>query len=157
MDANRTRAIAEVVGITAIVASLLLLTYELNQSNRLATANAIHDLVQNYNQINVQILSDPEVAELYMMLRNPDQEYTGINLERVQAIAQHQVNNWDWINAAYREGLISRPTYETNIKGAVLNLQRYPGLKPYVASIIETYPSPTGSDIQRALLEASQH
>ena len=146
----------EIIGIVAVVLSLLLLSYELNQSNRVTTASSIRDLLQNYNDLNLLILEDESIAELFVSLKSREvTDHTEVEKERIQAAMHQMVNTWDMINAAHREGLIPRSTYENNIKEARRQLQEYPGMKPYILAILEGLRVPE-SEIQAALVEEAR-
>ena len=62
----------ELVGIIAVVLSLLLVAYEVRQSNRIAQATTTYEIGRDVNQFNELGYSDPEFAALLVNLRDPE-------------------------------------------------------------------------------------
>jgi hypothetical protein len=66
-----TRGTVELVGIVAMILSLLLVAYEVRQSNRIAEATTTYEIGRDVNQSNELGYSDPEFAALLVNLRIP--------------------------------------------------------------------------------------
>ncbi|MCZ6656642.1 MAG: hypothetical protein O7C67_05050 [Gammaproteobacteria bacterium] len=158
MEPKNWRTIAETIGIASLIFSLILVAWELNQANSLARTNVIFDFLSQHNEMHLQVASDPEMARLVSLLEDPNGGELGrVDAVRAKAIAERMVNIWDSIQVAYREGIISKQTYDVNIQDVRVNLERFPGLKPYIAFFVESYQIPGRqlNEIQRAVLEAS--
>ncbi len=66
----RRRGLAEVVGVLAVVASLLFPGYEIRQSNQIARSTITYGLASNVSEIHQTIWSNPEIAVLHVKVRD---------------------------------------------------------------------------------------
>ncbi|MEO0853597.1 MAG: hypothetical protein AAFY15_08855, partial [Cyanobacteria bacterium J06648_11] len=71
----------------AVVVSLLLLAYEVRQSNRIAQATTTYEISRDVNQFNELGYSNPQFAALLLNLGNPDFEPTGVEALQIRLLA----------------------------------------------------------------------
>jgi hypothetical protein len=107
MKSKHWRALAEVIGVISIVVGLLLVAWEIRQANKIARAEVVMNLAEQYNQFNSARFESPEVAELSNMLLNPDQfEISDVDRSRMAGAAWHFGNILWSAQAAYDNGLL---------------------------------------------------
>lgn len=102
----------EVIGLGAVVISLLFVAYEIRQANRIASGTTSYEMSRNYMSINELILSNPEVAELLSRRDSVDFEPNPTQKTQLQAFAHRLLNQWTSIEEAYDQGLVSERSYQ---------------------------------------------
>ena len=66
------RNIAEGIGLVALVLSLLVVAYEVRQSNRIAQSTITYEIGRDINEFNTLAYSDPEFAKFLIELRDTE-------------------------------------------------------------------------------------
>jgi hypothetical protein len=75
-------AIAELVGATAVVVTLIYLSFQLKQNTKSVNSNNSNTLMQGFNQVNTAVFSNPAVAQIL---------YSGLDApEQLSSVEQHQ-------------------------------------------------------------------
>ncbi len=93
---TKWRSIGEAVGLSAVVISVALLGWELNQVNRLTQAIEEREILQLYNDLNLSMASDPEFGAFNAMLASEDgNELTDTEHERALSLVMWQRNVWE--------------------------------------------------------------
>jgi hypothetical protein len=157
MDTSRVRVFAEVVGLTAVVASLGLLTWEVNQSNSLAKANVYADVGRDYNEYNVLMASNGEVAELFVRLKNEEVELTEVEVQRTLGIGSWNRNAWNSTERAYLEGWIPQDKYQSTLNDIAFTVKQWPGMKPYLRMLVEELGKGTDlTMVEQKILELTE-
>ena len=122
------RETIELVGIVAVVLSLLLVAYEVRQSNRIAQATTTYEIGRDVNQFNELGYSDPEFAELLVKLRDREFEPSAVEGMRVRLIANRFVNLWAIQEKAYENGLLSDAQFAMTQADVRTVLEVFPAL-----------------------------
>ena len=110
--ANKLSRYFELIGLCAVVISLLFVAYEIRQANRIASGTTSYEMSRNYMSINELILSNPEVAELLSRRDSVDFEPNPTQKTQLQAFAHRLLNQWTSIEEAYDQGLVSERSYQ---------------------------------------------
>ena len=102
------RVAAEAVGIIALLASLVFLALEINQSNKIAIASVSYDILSDYNEYHRQVLADPEVAEFISRLTKVDDTtLSPADEARAHAFVTIFINLWFVIQTAHDNGQLT--------------------------------------------------
>ena len=129
----------EVIGVLAIVVSLLFVAYQIRQANRIATGAATIEIQHMQGDLVSTFLNEPELADLGVKLATNDQSLTPKEIQLAMAYGQKYFVVWDAIEAANANSLISSRTYGI-YDGQVEDLiRRFPGLIPYMLNILEAW------------------
>lgn len=136
MKQRHWRELVEIVGVVAIVASLLLLAAEVRQSNRIATARAEVELTAAFNLLQARRATNSDFAKLFPKLESPEAHLTtATDASQIRGIAWHYVNALWSVHTAYENGLLSRDRREHYVSAFASTLQRWPGLAPHYVQI----------------------
>ena len=101
------RSLAEIIGVVSIVVGLILVALEIRQSNNIAKAEIVFNLAEQYNQFNTARFENSEVAQLSLMMQNPDDfEIAEIDASRIAGAAWHFANILWSSQIAYDNGLL---------------------------------------------------
>ena len=74
MNVARFKPLLEIVGVVAIIVSLLLLTYELKRANEIAEAEATSTVYEMANQMIVVIVSDQRIRQTFLKTYSDNSE-----------------------------------------------------------------------------------
>ena len=127
------KQIIEIVGLIAVVFSLLFLSFEIRQSNKIATASAEGETREWAREVRTRIAENPEYASLMLKLRNDNNELSPLEEERAYAHAVQYISVWSQANAAFENGVLSDYSFGINLRDIGLNMSRYPGLVKFFA------------------------
>lgn len=131
MNSDRIRQFIEVAGFTAVVASLLLVAYQILQSNRLAEASTLYEIVRDINQFNDMVLTNPSIADLLAALERPDFAPSATEERQAQALADRMLNVWVVQEVAYRNGLFDETQFAITRDDVIVAINDLPGLIPF--------------------------
>ena len=156
--AKKWDRMTEVVGFSAVVVTMGLLVFELNQANRLAEAIEERELLEAYNELNLSMATDPEFADFFVSMRLADQ--TGLSpqdQERAIALAFYLRNVWDAVAREYELGIVSQRRYELALVDVRSWTQDYPKFRPFLRAVVKPF-SEIGKvgEIDKAILEATE-
>jgi len=145
----------EVVGLSAVVISLGLLTWELNQANSLAKANVYSDIGQHYNEFNLLLGGSGEFAEILARLTEEDVELSDVDVQRAIGIANWHRTAWNSAERAYLEGWISEGKYQATLSDIAFTVEQWPKLKPYLRLMVESLGKEMTA-VEREILEVTE-
>ena len=130
------RSWTEAIGLVGVIVSMALLTWQLNQANSVARFTAGTEVMRHYNEINLQVASDPDLAELLTVLS--DKEVALSKAQRHQAIslAYWLKNCWGNAELAFREGWISRSSFQSTLNDVPDWVEESPGLGPVLREVV---------------------
>ncbi len=123
------RTLAEIIGVLSIVTGLLLVAWEIRQANKIARAEIVQTLSQQYNEFNQARFESAEVAELSLMLMRPeDYSLSEIDKSRISGVAWHFGNIFWSAQVAHDSGLLSRQDLMIYQSQLAWMLKNMPGL-----------------------------
>ena len=134
-----TKDYLELTGITAIIISLLFVTLEIRQSNRIALSQSETDFRSRVIEIQSRVIENDDIAAALVKMRSEDAQLTPEENEKIYVWAISLQSNWKSVSAAFENGLVSQSTMNTILEAPTVNISKYPGLKPYFRQISEEY------------------
>ena len=145
----------ELIGMGAVVASLLLVAYEVRQSNRIAQATTTYEIGRDVNEFNTLGYSDPEFTKLLLKLRDKDYQPDDIEALQIQLLANRFVNLWTIQEKAYRNGLLSAAQFDHTRKDVITVMTVFPALVQPLRGVFEYQPGLRDSEVLEPLLANS--
>ena len=130
---------AETVGITAVVLSLGMVAWELQQSNSLARANVHSDINQQLNELNLETADNEDFARFLSLLRSEHSELSETDYERAQGLGFFLRNIWIHSERAFEEGWISENKFNAQLNDIDWTAETWPGLKPHMMRITKFF------------------
>lgn len=158
MTNNHWRELVEIVGVVGIVAAMILIAAQLRESNRIAEAQAGMQLElqlrERFDILNIERMSEPNVAKLFPKLESPDAHLiTATEASQIRGIAWHEINNLRSVQRAYAKGLIRRKIRDIYVADFANTLQTWPGIRPHYADIYENLDSIQGAEEFAAIVD----
>jgi hypothetical protein len=136
MTNRHWRELLEIVGIVAIVASLLLLTTEIRQSNRIAAAQTPLQIAAAFDELHLARAVNPDFAKLFPKLEAPEAHLTtATEISQIRGIAWHYFTVLWSVQNAYENGLLNRETLDRYIAEFAYILERWPGIRSHFVDI----------------------
>ena len=151
------RTAAEAAGIVALLASLIFLAMEINQSNKIAIASIQYDILSDFNEYHREVLADLEIAEFISKLKRADD----IPLSPAEKVRAHAfvtifINIWYVIHTAHENGQLTDDTYQAYVQDAHSTLLAYPRAVPYFKESIQSAPSLIDLEIFQPIFVANE-
>ena len=125
----------------AVVLSLLVVAFELRQSNRIAIGNAELAVSALNAEVNRVIFESDEIDELYVKLTSRAPNLNPEEQQKAIQIAYLQLNRWFASERSFNNGLISEASFLIEMDDVAVLFQRLPGLAPILIDIFESYPT----------------
>lgn len=152
MHRSHLREAVEIVGVVSIVASLLLVAWEVRQSNQIAETEVVLRLADQFNEIHESRVNSPEVAKLYPKLTSPQSHLiTATENSQMEGLAWRYVNIFAAAQIAYDNGVMSREHFDRYITGAESLVKAYPGLHPHLIAVGARLPGIRSMEVMRPL------
>lgn len=130
----------EVMGVLAVIASLLFLAYEIRQSNQIARSTITFELGNNISELNEIVWTNPEVAALHVRARDPAYIPTETEAEMLRAEARRFMNVWGTVEIAYRNGHQTRAQFDILLDDVQDVLERLPAAHQIWKRELQKYP-----------------
>jgi len=140
INRKAVRDTVELVGIIAVVLSLLLVAYEVRQSNRIAQATTTYEIGRDVNHFNELGYSDPKFAALLVKLRDPEFKPSRVEAMQVRLLANRFMNLWTIQEKAYRNGLLSDVQFAMTKADVVTVMGAFPALIEYWKYVLRDQP-----------------
>ena len=145
--------VAELVGLVAVVLSLLLVAFEMRQSNRIAQATTTYEIGRDVNSFNELGYSSGEFAELLLGLTKRDFEPTEIQALQSSLLAHRFINIWTIQEKAYRNGLLTEQQFEATKNDVLTVMNAFPGLRHNWKSVFAVQPALKEQEVLAPLLK----
>ena len=140
MKQRHWREMVEIVGVLSIVASVLLLAWEVKQSNYIAKAEIEMQLAEMANQIHQARATDTDFAKLFAKIDNPENQlFTATDQSQIRGLTLHYINLYSAIQSAFDKGFIDQlglDSYKADINHL---LETHPALTKYFIEIYVDY------------------
>jgi CRP-like cAMP-binding protein len=134
----------EFVGAIAVVATLGYLAVQIRQNTRSNSISRGDTARQRIMDINEQVVSNNELAQLVAQCRSPDlRDLTPADEERVERFAQLYLAAFAGIERAYQDSELSRQQFDTFCDEFRRVVLTYPALMKRMQNIVQHF-GPTG-------------
>ncbi len=154
MTRERLKDIAEIIGILAIVASLLFLGFEIQQSNRIAVASTEIGIRNSYSEFNRGLYTGSDVAEVMARAQRPDAEWTEAENLKVLLLVSDLLNVWMSVETACQNDLAPESTCAELHDDIRAFIGMFPGTRPMWQYFVESYPSLADTEVRRTINRA---
>lgn len=130
---NHLKEIVEIVGVVSIVASLLLVAWEIRQTNRITGTEIVLELSDQYNEIQRDRATMPQFAKLYPKLKSPESHLvTATESSQMEGLAARYLEVFMSAQIAYDDGVMGRIRFQRFMDNAKTIVDSYPGLHTYL-------------------------
>ena len=152
MKYRHWREMVEIIGVISIVAAILLLAWEVKQTNQIAgeIANAEMEMRLSllYNEIHQARATDADFAKLFPKLENPEKHLlTATDLSQIRGLTWHYINIYWAAQTAYDNGLLDEDRLNARKADVSRTLDNYPALRAHFIDIYKTQPFLQGKEM----------
>jgi hypothetical protein len=131
------KAIAELTGITAVVASLVFVGYEIRQNTSQLRTDGARSVTEMVNQLNAGIISDATLTEIVEKGEQDFESLDEIERRQFESFQFARLNIADYIMDLEREG-VSDLNFRY-VDYVVRDFNNKPGLQAFIQAHAETY------------------
>jgi hypothetical protein len=131
------KAIAELTGITAVVASLVFVGYEIRQNTSQLRTDGARSVTEMVNQLNAGIFSDATLTEIVEKGEQDFESLDEIERRQFESFQFARLNIADYIMDLEREG-VSDLNFRY-VDYVVRDFNNKPGLQAFIQAHAETY------------------
>ena len=146
--------VAEIIGIGAIVASLLFLAFEIQQSNRIAIASTEIGIRNGYSEFNRGLYTSSNAAEVMSQARSVDVEWTDAEELQALMVVTDIFNVWLSVQTACENDLAEETTCAELGDDIRTFVGYFPGAREMLTFLLESYPTLSGTYVHATLREA---
>lgn len=137
-----------------VIVSLLFLAFEINQSTKATIAAAGDSVVDGYNNLNLSVISDPQVARVFMVgLYKPD-KLTDVEAVQFAMWLRSLVNQHLRVRRLTELGLFSNTERLSDVE-QLAEIMSTPGGKQFIQSN-KIFPNDLWEDMQPFLGQESK-
>ena len=147
--------LGEFVGAIAVVVTLGYLAVQVRQNTRSNYISRGDTARRRIMDINEQVVSNDELAQLVAQCRSPDlHDLTPADEERIERFAQLYLAAFAGIERAYQESELSREQFDTFCDEFQRVVSKYPGLVKRMQNIVHHFgPTGPGYEVYKPLFE----
>lgn len=149
-----TTKLLEIVGIFAVIISMIFVAYEIRQSNKIATATMTNDVLNQISESNQLLLENEDLLDMIVSFTDNNLELTAAETFRADLLISMLVGPIIAAEEAYRNGVLPRSVIDTLKLNAPLTATSLPGWTELWKEHIEHSAEMKDSEIGRAILEA---
>jgi hypothetical protein len=111
MNWDAVSAIAEVVGVIAIVVSLIYVSIQIKQNTKVARAATRQAISESTENLGVDLIGNGEIAEIFVKHLS-GKELSPVENLRLQARCYRDMQHWENIHYQFNEGLVSEDQWD---------------------------------------------
>ena len=154
MNIQDLGSIGELVAALATIATLLYLSLQIRQTNRISRSVVVSELQQKYIDFYNVILGNDEFAELLARLTNPDYK-AGSEAEnqKLETLSMLLYSIWFSAQTSFDLGQFDEKTYKAYCEDVEARLEQWPAMKPYFMQSASRYPSTANQLIYRPIFK----
>ena len=136
-------AMGEILGAIAVLSTLVYLAIQVRRSNELARFTSSRDILNQYNDLNRMVTSDPSLRAALMK----HGELNADEKEQTYNFAMMFCNVWMSIQIAYDNDQVEQEFYAAGAKDLMVELDRWPNFRAGVQQWLDNYPENHHMDI----------
>jgi hypothetical protein len=118
LNLKKSALLAEICSAVAVVASLIFVGFQVRQSNYLAESEAIINLGQSMNELQISVAGDVALSELLAKAYESQEDLNVSETYRLDAWVLGWLNIYDSSWMAYDRGIIQLTAYQEYMDGA---------------------------------------
>ena len=135
-------ALGEIFGALAVVATLVYLSSQIRQTNRIAKSSVNSELMQKYTDFLNDILTSQEVGELSTRLTDPGYVASSdLERQQIKAFTNCLMNIWFSAESSFTEGQMEASLYKIYCEDVSVRLKQWPAIRVYAVEMLESYPN----------------
>ncbi len=143
--------VAEAIGIASVVFSLLVVAYEIRQTNQIAIVTAEIELRNNYSALNELMAADTELTALLVRLADPEYQTTPAEDIRLRSFAFRFLNIWIASEIAFQNGMLPEPSFQIVLDDVVFGMKNFPSFHRYYQEILDNFTGWSGTEVVKTI------
>ena len=141
----------EAVGVVSVVISLLIVAYEIRQTNKIAIVTAEIELRNNYSELNEFMATDHELAELLVRIADAEYQTSAAEHLRVRRFCFRNLNIWIASEIAFDNDMLPPSSFQIVLDDISHILRTAPYMHHYFMEILDNYPGWSKTKVVKAI------
>ena len=141
----------EAVGVVSVVISLLIVAYEIRQTNKIAIVNAEIELRNNYSELNEFAATD-HVAGLLSRIADPEYQTSAAEDIQLRSLCFRNLNIWIASEIAFENDMLPQSSFQI-VLDDISFTRTAPYLHRFYAEILDNYPGWSKTKVVKAIEE----
>ena len=112
MKLSEWAQVGEVVGMVAVVLSLLLVVYSIDQNTQALRGSNVNILFERHAELTSHFIADPSMAEILVKMRQPDRQLTEVEAVRWEKYRLNLLDIWAMAWGRQRQSLLTDEGWE---------------------------------------------
>jgi hypothetical protein len=108
--------ISQIVGVVAVLASLIFVGLQIRQNTRALKATSHHAVTDSFNAINTLILSDPKVARLWRLAITGSQDLNEDERTSADFMLLANMRIFETLYYQYKNGTMDKQLFDAELK-----------------------------------------
>jgi len=117
-----------------VLIGIIFIFLEISQSNRIAERDGRTELVNQEYDLQSSFSGNSAFAALMVKLSDKDAVLSPLEQFQAESFAQQLILRIANLNISFETGFLSGVPLQRQIAGVILNIERIPGIAPYVAA-----------------------
>ncbi len=143
MNWDAMGAIAELGGAIAVVATIVYLSSQIRQTNRISATSTMNDVLNKFDEFNRMIVSDRSLRLVLTKSEALSEEES----VQVYTFTNIVINAWQAVQYAHDNKQIDEFFYSGIKKDVGFALERWPNIRPAIGKFLSVYPDTKTLDI----------
>ena len=109
--------IADIIGAVAVVATLIYLTIEIRLNRMAIESDSLDSLAAGWNSLNVHVMDDPELAEIWVKGFSDPDSLDPIQRTRFMMMGQSYINHFMTVKKHHDAGTLPESEWQVHAAG----------------------------------------
>ncbi len=144
MNIERLNTWLTLIANVGVLAGIVFLALEIQQSNRIAIATTDLGIGDGFNSFNEAVYEDKDMSVLLARAMSPGTEFSPDEEVALRLWLYVFLNTHVSAETAYINGLATENTYDGNFRDARSVYERYPGLHPILRGVVDNFLESAG-------------
>lgn len=144
------------IGLISVVASLLVVAYEIRQTNQIAIVTAEIELRNNYSDLNELMATDRDLIDLLVKVEDPKYEMSRSEFIRLRSFGFRFLNIWIASEIAYENDMLPESSFQVVLDDIDHTIRDASYMQPVFKEIVKNYPGWSKTRVVRTI-EQSFH
>ena len=151
MDSAKLNDWMQVIGIFAIILSLMFVAYQIQQTNQIAIVSTEIEIRNNYAELNETMYSDRELSVLIEKAADPNYQPLPGEYTQLRSLAFRFMNIWLASEIAYKNDMLPEVSFHIVLDDIGFLLQTMPYLKQLFRELLDNYPSWENTEVAETI------
>lgn len=153
---EQNKMVIEGIGVAAVVFSLLIVAYQIQQANIIARVTTEYEIKNNYSEWNESMYTNIETSDNLARLFGQSADIEDLELKDrivLYTWVSRSIYIWSAAETAYESGMLSEETYQMALQDIAVTLATGPGLHSAYRAYFEQHQAMADTSVANEVYE----